>query len=456
MKCNLTFPFSFQRVLLSAICCLPALAAQAKTDLVTLPRQDSIQLTIYNHADLTLARDTRQLTLREGTNRLQFSWANTLIDPTSLDLNPLQKAADIDIQQLIYPPRTERVGIWNIISRTQGKIPMEITYLTSGLSWRAFYMATLNQEETAMHLQGYVRVTNTSGEDYENAQTRLIVGQVHLLDQIAELARRTYPYGRPNQDGAYAGSPEPPRRAKNRALKNELMLQMDVMAMPAAAPKEIIKQGLSEYFLYTIEGTETIPDGWSKRLPSFKAVDIPVSNRYKYEQERYGSQVMRLLSFVNDKKHQLGTTPIPGGDLKVFRSLDAAGHLSYEGQSAFKYIPVDEDVELNLGASQKVLVDVDMMNEATRDYVFDRKGNVSGWIQDLDYELSVNNTRPIPITIEITRNMNAAHWTLTPAGAYDSFKIIDKDTARFTLTVPPRTKKTFTYRLTIRYGRQAE
>ncbi len=44
-----------------------------------------------------------------------------------------------------------------------------------------------------MRLEGYVRVTNNSGEDYENAQVRLVVGQVHLLDQIAELARRQYP-----------------------------------------------------------------------------------------------------------------------------------------------------------------------------------------------------------------------------------------------------------------------
>jgi hypothetical protein len=42
-------------------------------------------------------------------------------------------------------------------------------------------------------------VTNNSGEDYENAQVRLIVGQVHILDQIADLARRQYPYGRPGE-----------------------------------------------------------------------------------------------------------------------------------------------------------------------------------------------------------------------------------------------------------------
>ena len=63
-------------------------------------------------------------------------------------------------------------------------------------------MGTLTENEEKMRLQGYVRVTNNSGEDYENAQTRLIVGKVHMLDQIAALARRQYPYDRPGQGNA--------------------------------------------------------------------------------------------------------------------------------------------------------------------------------------------------------------------------------------------------------------
>ncbi len=76
---------------------------------------------------------------------------------------------------------------------------------------------------------------------------------------------------------------------------------------------------------------------------------MPVVNLYKYEEERYRSSVVRFLSFKNDKEHKLGRTPIPGGVLKVYRAADAQEHLSYAGQSSFKYIPVDEDVELNLG-----------------------------------------------------------------------------------------------------------
>ncbi len=80
----------------------------------------------------------------------------------------------------------------------------------------------------------------------------------------------------------------------------------EIMAMSVAKPKEIVKEGLSEYFLYTIEGTETIPTGWSKRLGSFDVEGVPVVNLYKFEEDRYGPKVVRFLSFKNDQEHKLG------------------------------------------------------------------------------------------------------------------------------------------------------
>ena len=90
--------------------------ALAKVDLVTLPTRDTVQLTIYNSADMTLVRESRALTLKEGKNSLQFSWANTLIDPTSLEMLPKASADKIDIAELVYPARVQNLGLWNIKS----------------------------------------------------------------------------------------------------------------------------------------------------------------------------------------------------------------------------------------------------------------------------------------------------------------------------------------------------
>ncbi len=422
--------------------------SRAKVDLVTLPTRDTVQLTIYNSADMTLVRESRALTLKDGRNKLQFSWANTLIDPTSLEMLPKAAADKIDIADLSFPPRVRNLGLWNIESRVSGKVPVEITYLTSGLSWRAFYMGTLTENEETMRLKGYVRVTNRSGEDYENAQTRLIVGRVHILDRIADLARRQYPYGRP---GEIVPMIMDERRLGLPAKRAMVTAEMMAAGIPTA-PKEIKKEGISEYFLYTIEGKETIPTGWSKRLLSFDVDEVAVVNLYKYEEQRYGRSVVRFLSFKNDEEHNLGDTPIPGGMLKVYRGVGTQGHLSYTGQSSFKYVPVDEDVELNLGAVANVVVEPTLMDFSTDNYRFDNRGDISGWDEIRKFKIEVKNTRDIAVKVEIRRNFNTSYWELEKSGDFDELEEVDKDTVKFTLMLKPRSAKEFEYTLTTYHG----
>ena len=425
----------------------------AKVDLVTLPGRDTVQLTIYNLADLTLVRESRALTLKQGINKLQFSWVNTLIDPTSLEMKPLAQADRIDIFDLTFPPRVKNLGLWNVQSGISGKAPVEITFMTSGISWRAFYMGTLTPDEKTMRLQGYVRVTNNSGEDYENAQTRLIVGKVHILEQIAALAKRQYPHGRPGvTPRADEYGLQGLRRERGELLGDLSLAGYSSLGFKAERSKEIIKEGLSEYFLYTIEGTETIPNGWSKRLPSFEEDEVPVVNLYKYEEERYGNRVMRFLSFDNDEEHKLGETPIPGGLLKVYRREDKQGHLSYAGQSNFKYIPVNEEVELNLGAVRNIVVEPKLTDYRTENYQFNGRGNIIGWDEVRSWKITVKNTRAIPVKVEIKRNFKTTYWDNQNQGDFGDYETYDKDTVKYTLPLEPETKKEFKYTIRTYHG----
>ena len=217
---------------------------------------------------------------------------------------------------------------------------------------------------------------------------------------------------------------------------------MPMLEAAAMAPKEIVKEGLSEYFLYTIEGTETIPNGWSKRLLSFDADEVPVVNLYKYEEERYGTNVMRFLSFTNDEEHELGDTPIPGGLLKVYRNAGGQGHLSYTGQSEFKYIPVNEEVELNLGPVANVVVESKVMDYRTENFRFESDGDIIGWDEIRTYDIEVRNTRDIAVKVELKRNFPTQFWQLTTDDAYEK---VDLNTIKFTLEMQPGTKQTIHY-----------
>jgi hypothetical protein len=431
-------------------------APASAIELVTLPRRDNVQLTIYNSADLTLVRERRNLTLKRGWNWLQFMWANTLIDPTSLSLEPLEKGDEIDIQQLVFPARLRELGRWLIRSEVSGQVPFEITYFTSGLSWRAFYMGTLGRDEKTMQMKGYVRVGNNSGEDYEDAQTRLIVGRVHLLDQIAELARRQYAYG---QAGAEVVMLEEALDAGGIHLANGLYAPAVVEFDKAAAwaeRKEIKKEGLSEYFLYTIEGTETIPDQWGKRLLSFEAEDIKVDSLYKYDEERWGGQTIRFVKFANDKDHNLGETPIPDGDVRIYSQADDLGHLSYVGGTSVKYIPVNEKVELDLGPARLVKVEPILMSFKTDNYMFDTKKEIAGWDEIRSWDMKLTNTRELPVEIEITRGFGTAYWTLKTDADDVNYKKHDATHARFELKLEPRTKRTLGYTVTTYHGVREE
>jgi hypothetical protein len=102
---------------------VPALAA---VDLVTLPTREGTQLTIYNSEDITMVREHRLLTVKEGVNRIQFSWANTLIDPTSIEFRILDHQDKVDLVDTTFPAGRNDALQWNIKSQMAGKIPVEI------------------------------------------------------------------------------------------------------------------------------------------------------------------------------------------------------------------------------------------------------------------------------------------------------------------------------------------
>ena len=94
-------------------------------------------------------------------------------------------------------------------------------------------------------------------------------------------------------------------------------LELALAEAPAGRPKEIVKEGLSEYFIYTIEGTETVNNGWSKRMRSLKPVRVPLKIQYRYREPEYGQQLVRMYLMCNDVESKLGTTPLPDGAVRV-------------------------------------------------------------------------------------------------------------------------------------------
>jgi hypothetical protein len=417
-------------------------AAFARINVVTLPGRDSVLLTIYNSVDLTLVKETRVLTFRKGLNRLEFSWADTLIDPTSVEFRALTHADEVEVLDVSFPPRVANTLEWRINSEFAGEVQVEIRYFTSGISWSADYVVEAERNEKLAGLAGYVRVTNTSGEDYENAQLRLVVGVIRLVEDIAQLARRS---------GSKAMTEALKEQNESRDKMFYAFREVDSRFAQAAggrAEKQMVKEGLSEYYLYTVEGRDTIPNGWAKRLNSFRASEVPITSYYKFEKERWGGDVVRYYRFKNDKAGKLGNEPLPDGAVNALRYITDDRLYSFVGRTAVKYVPVDEQVELELGSDLEVMVRPTLMNWVKTDVQFNPSGNIKGWTTKETWEIEVQNSKEIDVVLDIRRNF-AGDWTLNTSAQYEN---VDATKVKFVLPLKPREKQKVTYELTTRHG----
>jgi hypothetical protein len=336
-------------------------------DLSTVPSRSTVQLTIYNSEDITLVRETRAVTFKKGVNPLQFSWANTLIDPSSVELKFLTNADKLDVLDTTFPHAKPQMLYWNVQSEIDGEAKVQITYFTSGITWSSDYLCIADKEEKEMSFEGFVRVFNNSGEEYEDAQVRLVVGTINLVEKIAQLANISVP------DVAKMKA-EPLSEMKREVLSATLSRSggMGGGGM-AEKPKEIIKEGLSEYFIYTIEGTETIQNGWSKRMRSFEGQQSPFKIEYRYRPQEYGERLVRMYLLKNDEASKLGSTPLPDGTVRVFRDNGREG-LSYLTQQAIKYIPIGDKIELNLGPDPEVIHELIKLRVSRTDLILQING----------------------------------------------------------------------------------
>lgn len=245
-----------------------------------------------------------------------------------------------------------------------------------------------------------------------------------------------------------------------------MVAESDAMFADAAPmeAKQIIKEGLSEYFIFTIEGTETVPNRWSKRMRSFDAGEVPVKVQYRYRAQEYGDQLVRMFLLINDKESGLGESPLPDGIVRLFRRNES-GTLSYLTAQSVKYIPIGDKIELNLGVDPNVvfeLIDLRVFRDNIWGTIdakvrrqFDEpglriedRGRVEGWDEHTVYAQRIRNYTGKPIDLEVRR---AVDGDATFINRIDATRH-DYRTVQFTTSVKPGETQDVTYEVVQRMG----
>jgi hypothetical protein len=191
---------------------------------------------------------------------------------------------------------------------------VEVSYLTGGLSWKADYVATVNETDELVDLTGWVTLNNQSGGAYDNARLKLVAGDL------------------------------------NRIREDEARLGANAVVYKAAksgSDSSFEEQAFFEYHLYTLDRPTTLQNFQIKQVELLTATDIPVKKRYIYDGTVGAKKVKVMLEFKNGKAQNLGL-PLPKGRILV-QKADRDGALQLIGEDRIDHTPQDEKVRLYLG-----------------------------------------------------------------------------------------------------------
>jgi hypothetical protein len=303
-----------------------------------------------------------------------------------------------------------------------------------------------------MAVDGYVTVINNSGEDYEGAQVRLVVGVINLVEKIQQLSVSgtiTLSAG-----GVLKSKSEVTKLALADSIRHgevDEERRLGDSGGHALAPK-VVKEGLSEYFIFTVEGKQTVKTGWSQRMISFKAKDVPFDIVYRYRPHQYGPVPVRFFNLANDTEHKMGESPLPDGVIRVFRENGKAGLNFFTAQPA-KYIPIAEKIELNVGKDDQVVYERVVLDLARSDFIFNenpRPAQVSGWNERQKWQEEIRNYRDKPIKVEI-RHVLPGDVQFSMEGA-KGLKLYDFQTPEYTLELKAHERQKFTSEGLFRMG----
>ena len=306
--------------------------------------------------------------------------------------------------------RSRPTLVTKLDSTMEGRIPVELAYLTGGLGWSADYVAELSPDESTIELKGWVTLTNTSGTTYRNAKLQLVAGNVNQVRQAMDM-------------------------------------QMKVATMAAAAPAQpMTEQAMFEYHLYTLDRPTSIEENQTKQVELLTGHGVPVQKEYRFDNvvnsfnARYGegervNADVRLI-FENTEAAKLGM-PLPKGIVRVYKA-DANGNAIFVGEDAIDHTPKNELVKLVLGQA----FDVTARGKQTDFSV------IADDVYESGYSIEFKNAKTEPVTVTLSQYFPGDWQVLAESAPHVK---ADASTANWNVTIPAEGSTTLTYRVRVKY-----
>ena len=305
------------------------------------------------------------------------------------------------------PTLTARVSLPQPADGTLG-----LSYLTSGLTWKADYTARLNADQDQLDLEVWATLTNTTGIKLENADVAVVSGSLNRVG--------------------------PDRRFQAQEMA------MMARAAPAA---DVAVETLSGYQLYRIERPVTVKDQETRQVLLVAAKSVPAMRTYvstaapSLYRQWFGdaptSNAVTTISFENTEENGLGDG-LPRGVVRLY-GPDSTDTQRLLGESRVPITPKGASADLTLGEDSEISVE-----RIQTDFLQPTDNIVLS-----SHRIFVRNAKPVAVTVRVEEQLSGA-WEITDSS--DAFDRPRSDLAVWTIEVPAEGQAEIEYRVRVRTG----
>jgi hypothetical protein len=209
-------------------------------------------------------------------------------------------------------------------SARAGPRPLTLSYLTTGLSWKADYVAMFDEAGGRIDVQGWITLTNSSGTTFTNADTLLVAGEVAQVQRPRRDREEYEPQG--NEPGTQA----------------------------AARPR------VGDFYVYPIRGRTTIASAQTKQVSFLDASGASASKAYEFRNPWLGRSsdplsAATVLKFSNARGGGGLGDALPAGIVRVYMR-DSRGQAQFVGESQIPHTPMGSSLGLRTGNAFDVKV----------------------------------------------------------------------------------------------------
>ncbi|MDD5746299.1 MAG: DUF4139 domain-containing protein [Candidatus Omnitrophica bacterium] len=308
--------------------------------------------------------------------------------------------------------------VWLLDNKNPKAQEIEASYLTSGISWKADYIAVVAKDNNQCDVSGWVTIDNRSGAAYKDAKVKLVAGDVNRVHE---------------------------ERFGDRVMMKSAL---------AEAPKQQFnEESFFEYHLYTLQRQATIKDNQTKQIELLNAVNIPIKEHLVYYgadyyfRNRYNGEMQSrqkvgvFLEIENKEQNNLGM-PLPAGTIRAYKQ-DSEGSLQFIGEDRIDHTPKDEKIKIKMGDA------FDVVGERKQtDYKILSRNAMQRFDTEQEWEITLRNHKDKAVEVEVVEPI-PGDWRIISAS--QQYNKTDSSTVKFTVKLDKDETKTVTYRVMIRY-----